>query len=275
MMEKHLDYFFSSLFPEGFHILDLLPTLGFILAVAVVMGILIHTISDKAARYNHALASAMVLLFVYVAVMVMHGKSAPDFVKEVLKVLPLVDYNGTTVTLFQFTPENFTEFFREFLYAFILSFILIGLDDMIPDAKGRVAWIILQLFITCGSIFLYCGVIKAIDVFLPGILDSYAPLILGCILLFMVLMGILKVILSFLLVAVNPLLGAISVFFSTSSLGKALGKATLCALVLCAVAFFMTTSGHTAILLTDMTIAVCLLPTVVLLGLWFLFGCIL
>ena len=37
-MAKHLDYFFSSLFPEGFHIMDLLPTLGFIVVVAAVLG---------------------------------------------------------------------------------------------------------------------------------------------------------------------------------------------------------------------------------------------
>ena len=274
-MAKHLDYFFSSLFPEGFHIMDLLPTLGFIVVVAAVLGILIHTIADKAARYNHALSSAMALLFMYLAVMMLHGTSAPDFVKEVLKILPLVDYNGSQIILFQFASENFMEFFREFLYAFILSFVLIGLDDLIPDAKGRIAWIILQLFIICAAVFLYCGVIKAIDVFAPGILDSYAPLILGCILLFMVLLGILKVILSLLLVTVNPLLGAISLFFSTAPLGRALGKATLCALLLCAVTFFMGSSGFTTIQLAEMSIGVGLLPTVVLMGLWFLFGCIL
>ena len=274
-MADFFNNFFSSLVPEGFRFMDLLPTLGFIIAAVVVLGILIRVIADKAARYQHALASAMAILFIYLAVMMLHGTSAPDFVKEALKALPLVDYDGSRLILFQFSTENIMGFFQEFLYALILSFILLGLDDLIPDAKGRIAWIVLQMFQAAVSVFLYCGAIKAIDVFVPGILDSYAPLILGCILLFLVLLGVLKVILSVLLVAVNPLLGAISLFFSTAPLGRAIGKATLCALFLCAVTFFMTSTGHATIFLADMTLAVCLLPAVVLLGLWFLFGCIL
>ena len=110
---------------------------------------------------------------------------------------------------------------------------------------------------------------------MPGVLDSYAPLILGCILLFMVLLGVLKVILGLLLVAVNPLLGAISAFFGTAPLGKALGKAVMCALILCAVAIFMSSSGYTSFALADLTLPVCLLPMLVLVLLWFLIGYIL
>lgn len=274
-MAEHLTTFFDSFFPEGFQISSLLPTLLFIIGLVVVVGVLIRLIADKAARYQHALSSALAILFVYLVLMMLHGTSAPDFVKEAFKVLPLMDYDGQNIILFQLSAENVVAFFREFLLAFILSFILISLDDLIPDAKNRVAWIILQIFISGLAFFLYCYAVQAIEVFMPGALDGYAPLILGCILLFMVLLGVLKVILSVLLVTVNPLLGAVSLFFGSAPLGKALGKATLCALVLCAVAFFMTASGHGTLPLEHITITVGFLPTVVLLGLWFLLGCIL
>ena len=264
-----------SIFPEGFDPLHMLPTLGFIIAVVFILALIIRVVADKASKYNHALASATAILFMYIILMMMHNGDGPKFVVEALNVLPLVHIEDGKILLFSFAQDNVLEIFREFLYAFILSLVLIGLDDLIPDAKNGVAWIILQIFIAALSIFLYWGVIKAIESFVPGVLDSYAPLILGCILLFMILLGVLKVILGLLLVAVNPLLGAISAFFGSAPVGKVLGKSAMCAIFLCAVTIFMSASGFTAFALVDMTFAVCIMPLLVLVLLWFLIGYIL
>ena len=264
-----------SIFPDGFDPLHMLPTLGFIIAVVFILAVLIRVLADKASRYNHALASAMAILFMYIILMMMHGESGPEFITEALNVLPLVNIQDGKIMLFSFAQDNVLEIFREFLYAFILSMVLIGLDDLIPDAKNGIAWIILQVFIAALSVFVYWGIIKAIESFIPGVLDSYAPLILGCILLFMILLGVLKIIMGLLLVAVNPLLGAVSAFFGTAPLGKVLGKAAMCAIILCAVAIFMSASGFTAFALVNMTFAVCILPLLVLMLLWFLIGYIL
>ena len=264
-----------SLFPEGFDPFDMLPTLGFIIAIVFILALLIRVIADKASKYNHALASAMALLFMYIILMMLHSQSGPAFIEEALNVLPLVHIEDGKIMLFKFAQDNVLEIFREFLYAFILSLVLIGLDDLIPDAKNGWAWIVLQMFIAALSVFVYWGVIQGLESFIPGVLDSYAPLILGCILLFMILLGVLKVILGLLLVAVNPLLGAISAFFGTAPLGKVLGKAAMCALILCAVAIFMSASGYTGFPLVNMTFTVCILPLAVLILLWFLIGYIL
>lgn len=274
MLECFANYI-SSLFPEGFTPFDMLPTLGFIIAAVFILAALIRVIADKASRYNHALASAMALLFAYMFLMLIHNESAPGFVKDALEILPLVTYENNKIALFSFSGANILDIFRQFLHTFILSFILIGLDDLIPDAKNGLAWIVLQVAIAFIAVFLYWGVIKGINYFLPGVLDSHAPLILGCILLFMVALGVMKVILGLLLVAVNPLLGAISAFFGTSPVGKALGKAALCALLLCAVAFFMGSNGLTTFQLADLNFVVCVLPMLVLLLLWFVVGYIL
>lgn len=260
--------------PEGFNPLDMAPTLAFVIIVVFILGLLIHFMADKAARYNHALASAMAILFSYIVIM-MWSDVLPDMAKQILDILPLIDVKDGTVTLFAFKMENFAAFFREFLYAFILSFILIGLDDLIPDARNALAWILLQLFITAIAMILYWFVIKAINHFMPELIDSYAPLVLGCILLFMILLGVLKIIIGLLVVAVNPLLIAVSTFFGSSPVGKALGKSVMCALILCAVAFFLHQSEYRTFALADLNLLVCGLPMLVLLGLWFLVGCIL
>ena len=208
--------------------------------------------------------------------MLIHDPEGPGFTKDALEILPLIDLTkDNKITLFAFSGDNILGVFKEFLYAFILSFVLIGLDDLIPDAKNAAAWIVLQVAIAFISVFLYWGVLKAINVFLPGVLESYAPLILGCILLFMIALGVMKLILGLLLVAVNPLLGAISAFFGTSPVGKALGKAAMCALILCAVAFFMGNGGLTTFQLANMNFVVCVMPMLVLLLLWFVVGYIL
>ena len=265
----------SSQLPEGFHPFDTLPTLGFVIAIVFILAVIIRAIADKASRYNHALASAMAILFAYIFLMMIHDTEPPAFVTDALKILPLIDYKEGVVTLFKFDGANISLFFNELLHAFILSFILIGLDDLIPDAKNGPAWIVLQVFIMAVSLFLYWGVLKAIEVFMPNILTSHAPLILGCILLFMIALGVLKLVLGLLLVAVNPLLGAVSTFFGTSPVGKALGKAAMCALILCAVNFFMVNAGYVTFALINLTWVVCILPLLVLLLLWFVVGYIL
>lgn len=271
MLEIFSDWV-ASMFPRNFHPFDMLPTLGLIIAVVFMLAVMIRIIADKASKYNHALASAMALLFVYIFLMMIHDTNPPEFVKEALRILPLIDYESGVVTIFKFSGDNFLPIFEELLYAFILSFILIGLDDLIPDAKNAIAWIVLQVIIAAVSVFLYWGVIKAINAMIPGILDSYAPLILGCILLFMIGLAILKLILGLLVVAVNPLLGAVSAFFGTSPVGKSLGKAALCALFLCAVAFFVGNAGLTTFALADLTFMVCFLPLFVVMLLWFVVG---
>lgn len=274
-MKEFLTKFFDLLFPKGYDPYSMISFLGFVIAVVFIFAVLIRIIHQKASKYNHALASALALLFAYTTLMWLHGSFMTDLVKEALKVLPLIEYDGEKITLFKFTLEKPFELCAAYLYTFILSFILIGLDDLIPDAKNGLAWILLQIFITFLTLVFYWFVMKCIGHFMPDGLNQFAPLILVAILVFMVLMAFLKVVLGLLLVAVNPLLGAISAFFSTSRVGQALGKAALCALFLCAVCIYLVNNDLGTFVLKDMTFAVCVLPMAVLVGLWFVVGNIL
>lgn len=274
-MKECLTNFFNGLLPEGFNPNDLISFLGFVIAVVFILGVLIRVIHQKKSKYNHALASSLALLFAYTVLMWLHGGFLTDLVKDALEVLPLIDYDGEKVKLFQFAGNDAKTICAEYLHVFILSFILIGLDDLIPDAKNGFAWILLQMFITVVTLVLYWFVVNCIDHFFPDLLNTFAPLILVAILAFMALLAILKVILGLLLVAVNPLLGAISAFFSTSPVGQAVGKAALCALLLFAVCIYMGNHDMSSFVLADMNFIVCVLPMAVIVGLWFVVGSIL
>lgn len=271
-MKDFLPKFFDLLFPQGYDPMSMVSFLGFVVIVVFILAIIIRVIHEKKSKYNHALASAMALLFGYTVLMWFHGGFMTDMVSEVMKILPLVEYDGEKLTLFQFTLEKPFEASAAYLNTFILSFILIGLDDLIPDSKNGGAWILLQIFITFLTFVFYWFVMKCLNHFMPNGLNEFAPLILVAILIFMVLLGFLKVVLGLLLVAVNPLLGAVSAFFSTSRVGQALGKAALCALFLCLVCMYLVGNEMGTFVLSDMTFAVCVLPMAVLVCLWFLVG---
>ena len=88
----------------------------------------------------------------------------------------------------------------------------------------------------------------------------------------MVLLGLLKVILTLMLVAVNPLLGAISAFFSGNKVGMALGKSVMCSFVLAVVCVFMNFMDFYQFRLEDLTLLACSLPMIVLAILWVVMG---
>lgn len=273
-MLERISKFILSLFPDGFNPQDMLTTLGFIIAIVFIAAVLIRIVHQKASGYNHALASAMAIMFTYLLLVVLHGV-VPSLTGPALKILPLVEFNGDSVALVPLSLERFSDFCAEYLHVFILVFILIALDDMIPDAKNAPSWIILQFVIASMALVGYYIVLKCIDTFAPNLLDSSAPMILVSILLFMIFLGLLKVVFSLMLVAVSPLLGAVSAFFSTSNLGQALGKAVLSSLVLVAVSVYLQSLGLGAIPMSDLNLLVCAVPMAVVMGLWFVVGFVL
>ena len=272
-MLEVLSTYFVSLFPEVFNPVDILLGSVYLVAAVFLLAGLIRLIHKKASPYNHALSSAMALMFMYILLFQLH-RFMPAVLDPLLDKLPLIEMNSEagTVSLFQFSGKAFLKSCTEFLYVFILSFCLIGLDDIIPDAKNTGSWILLQFIIVCIAMGLYSFILRCMNLFIPEVLDSVAPMILVCILLFMVFLGLLKVILTLVLVAVNPLLGAVSAFFSGNKLGMALGKSVMCSLFLTVMVVLLSAVGLSVISLADLTFLVCCTPMAVLLILWVVIG---
>ena len=275
-MLEYLSTYITSLLPEGFDPFEMLHSLLYIVGIVLIITLLIRLVHQKTSQYNHAVSSAAALMFMYLLLLQLR-RFMPDLLDPLVDQLPLIDFDPDAgkIGLYQFSVDRFAEGCTEFLYLFILSFCLIGLDDLIPDAKNVASWMILQFIIVCLALAIYSFVLKILAHFFPGILDSLAPMILVCILLFMVFLGLLKVVLTLVLAAVNPLLGAISAFFSTNKLGMALGKAVMCSLVMISMAIFMYCRDLTSFMLADMTLPVCFLPMALLALVWVVTGHIL
>ena len=272
-MLEVISTYILSLFPEGFDPFDMFHSLFYLVGLALILAALIRLIHKKTSQYNHALSSAMALMFMYLLMLMLHHVF-PQLVDPVLDKLPLIDVNFDTgtVRLFQFSMDRFSEGCQELVYVLMLSFCLIGLDDIIPDSKNVGSWMLLQFIIACVALAIYCFLMNSINTFFPEIFTSVAPMILVSILLFMVFLGLLKVILTMVLVAVNPLLLAISAFFSSNKLGMALGKSVMCSVVLVVMTIVLRYKEITVVSLNDLTLLVCALPMIVLAVLWVVIG---
>ena len=272
-MLEVLSTYILSLFPEGFKPMDMIKGLVYIIAVSVIIAVVTRLIHKKASQYNHALSSGMALMFMYM-LLIQLRRLFPELIDPVLSKLPLIELNAEagTIGLYHFTAKEFLHGCTEYLYLFILCFCLIGLDDLIPDAKNAASWIVLQFVILSLSFVIYNFVIKCLNHFIPEMMDSFAPMILVSILLFMIFLGLLKVLLTLMLTAVNPLLAAVSAFFSGNKVGLALGKSVMCSIMLFAVSVFMTHQNFSVFRLEDLTLLVCFAPMFVMVILWFGIG---
>lgn len=269
---EHLLAFFLDLFPAGF---DLTAMLNIFLAVfcfAIVVGFIGRLFKKSpGSGLAHATASAIAILFIYTFIAMLY-RMDQDFIKSIIDNLPLIDFDGKNIKCFLVSGAKPTAIASEFLHAFILAFMVIFLDDLIPDAKNTLSWFILQFIIGLVATLVYCFVIHCLEAYVPGLLDSFAPVILVSILLFMLLLGFLKIVLGLLLVAVNPLLGAVFTFFSTSKLGQCLFKAAISVILMFILLMFLEHQGYTSFDIVNGSILSFTPIVILLLTLWFLLG---
>lgn len=215
---------------------DIISTLLFIgvFGLAVMLaGILIRLLIGKNSGLNQALSSALGILLIYVVTVLIYTFNPGDLSKY-LSPLPFVAFSGEKLVLFSFLQGSFSDICRELLSMVILAFLANLIDTLIPEGKKMLSWFLLRLLTVLGAMALQYITNLLFETYIPGILNSYAPMILFCVLVFMLLLGIAKVILGIFLTVVNPILGALYTFFFSSKIGKQLSKAFLSTILLTA-----------------------------------------
>ena len=97
-MIEVISTYILSLFPEGFKPYDMFHALFYLVGVALILAALVRLIHKKASQYNHALSSAMALMFMYVLMVLLH-RLVPDIVDPVLQKQKLNFVNETQTLL--------------------------------------------------------------------------------------------------------------------------------------------------------------------------------
>ena len=257
--------------PANIDIIAMMKFVGVFAFAILFLGLLFRVIWGKLSGMNHAVSSAMGILFIYALTIVVYTYDFYDL-SAYLAPLPFVTFSGDVLHIFSFEGAELTEICREVLSMVILAFLVNLLDTWIPKGKKFSVWFTLRIVTILLAMVLHYFVQWGFNAFLPGVLVTYAPTILLCILGAMLFLGLANLILSLVLTVANPLLGALYTFFFSNIIGKQISKAVFTTAILSAVVFALNHFGYAAISISAGVLGNYVPLLAVLLILWYLLG---
>ena len=261
----------AELVPADVEPMSMLKFIGIFAAVSILVSLLGRVIFGKRSNLNHSLSSAMGIFFI-LAVSTLIYVFDPRSLAQYLSPLPYVAFSGDYLVLFSFTGNGFASICDEVLSMIILAFLVNLLDTFIPKGKNVLTWYLFRFLTVLLAMGLHYAVTWASNTYLPGVLVTYAPVILLVLLVLAVLMGLLNVVLSLALTVVNPIFGALYAFFFSTLVGKQLTKAICTTFVLTAVVVALDHFGCTMLCIAGSALAAYIPLLIVLLILWYLIG---
>lgn len=260
--------------PANIDIISMMKFIAYFAFGVVFLGLLGRVVLGKRSSLNHSISSAMGILFVYAMTVVIYTFD-PYALSKYLAPLPFVKFSGDVLHIFSFTTSSLPAICREVLSMMILAFLVNLLDTWIPKGKKLSVWFSFRLMTVLLAMALHYLVRWAFNAFLPGVLVTYAPIILLCILGALLFLGFANVILSLVLTAVNPIIGALYTFFFSNIVGKQITKAVVTTVILCAVVFALNYFGYATIGISAGVLGNYIPLIAILLILWYLLGHIL
>lgn len=241
---------------------------------SLILGVLSRMVLGKRSSLNHSLSSAMGIFFIYAVTIVIYTFK-PWNLEALLSPLPFVTFAGDYLIIFPITDSQFPALCSQILSLVILAFLVNLLDTVMPKGNGVFSWILLRILTVALCLCLHLLVCWAFETYLPEFLVDYAPMVLLCLLVFMMLSGILNLILGLVIAVASPFLGAMYTFFFTNVIGKQLSKAFFSSAILCGILYLMDYFGYTVICITAASLLTYIPVALILVLLWFLIGSLL
>lgn len=257
--------------------IDLAGTAQFLLffaAAALILGLMGRVFLGKRSSLNGSLSSAIGILAIYALSVVVYTYK-PWSLDALLSPLPFVRFAGEYLVVIPFQGTAFPVLCSEILSLVILAFLVNLLDAFIPQGRTAFGWYLLRFATVVLGMLLQLMANWTFRTYLPDVLVTYAPMILLILLGVSLFMGLLNLVLSVVLAAVNPIFGAMYAFFFGSVIGKQLSKAIFTTGILCCVFFLLGFFGYTVICITAASLMTYIPMALVLLALWYIVGHIL
>lgn len=261
----------GTLIPADVDILSVLKLIGILAAVSVLLGVLGRLAFGKASSLSRSVSAAVGILFLYVLTVIIYTFK-PWNLDSFLSPLPFVTFQEQYLILLPFRGASFPVLCDRILSMVILAFLVNLLDSIIPKGESVAGWYVLRLLSVVLCFVLHFILNYLIAKYIPGVLSAYAPTILLCILAAMMLVSLANVVLGALLIAVNPIVGAIYAFFFSNKVGQQLSKAVLTTALLCCVFGLLEHFGYSVILISFSALPAYIPLVVSLLLLWYLVG---
>lgn len=241
-------------------------TAGFLL-----LGILGRMLLGRRSGANHALSSAVGILFIY-AVSVAIYAFRPWNLEDLISPLPFTAFSGEYLVLFPLRSAELNSVCFELVSMLILAFLVNLLDSLLPQGKSVLGWYFLRFVTVILAMLAHLLVRWGIASYMPGVLLEYAPMILLGVLGVMLALGVLNLLLGLVLTVANPILGGIYAFFFSNLVGRQLTRAVGTTAVLTGLVYLMEHFGITALCITQSALISCAPLLLVVLILWYLIG---
>ena len=239
-----------------------------ILAVgSILLGAISRFIFGKRSTLNYAISSAIGIIFVYAATVVLY--SAGVQYQAFVAPLPLVTFAGDKMVLFSFFNADYTAICSEVLSMIILAFLANLVEAILPRGKHLLSWFFFRVLTVVLAIAAHLVVTWLFTRYLPQGLVTYAPTILLALLVILLLVGALKFIVGALLSTVHPLIGAFYTFFFATLVGKALTKAVLTTAIISGIVLAFNYVGCTAVSIATAALIAYIPLLIVLLVIWY------
>ena len=241
-------------------------TAGFLL-----LGVLGRMLLGRRSGANHALSSAVGILFIY-AVSVAIYAFRPWNLEDLISPLPFTAFSGEYLVLFPLRSAELNSVCFELVSMLILAFLVNLLDSLLPQGKSVLGWYFLRFVTVILAMLAHLLVRWGIASYMPGVLLEYAPMILLGVLVLMLGLGVLNLLLGLVLTVANPILGGIYAFFFSNLVGRQLTRAVGTTAVLTGLVYLMEHFGITALCITQSALISCAPLLLVVLILWYLIG---
>jgi len=239
-----------------------------ILAVgSILLGAIGRFVFGKRSTLNHAVSSAIGILFVYAAAVVVYSAGAEY--RPFIAPLPFVNFTGSHMHIFSFFGADYTVICTQILSAVILAFLANLVESILPRGNRIFSWFFFRVLTIILAIAAHLLVSWLLTRYLPQGLVTYAPTILLALLILLLLVGALKFIVGAMLSTVHPLIGAFYTFFFATLVGKALAKAILTAGILSGLVLALNYVGCNAVSISEVALIAYIPLLIVLLVVWY------
>lgn len=199
-------------------------------AVAFAAGVLLRVCFGKGAKITRAVSASLSILMIYLAAVLIY-LFLPQYRSE-LASLPFVTVDEYRFVLWQLPKLADSVLYGALLRLFVLAVLVNLLEVVLPDGESFGKWYFWRCLTVLTGLVLYRLLCGLADQYVPELLNQWAKPVVLLLWAIILLSGILKVLLTLVLTAVHPVIGALYAFFFSNLLGRQFSKSILTTLIL-------------------------------------------
>lgn len=263
-----MDAILSTLESIDFSLESFVKAVLILIVGSILFSVIARFVFGKRSAVNHAVSSAIGILFLYAATIALYSAGAQF--QALIAPLPFVNFSGERLTIFSFQGADYTVVCSQILSMIILAFLVNLLDSLLPRGKHLISWFLYRCLTVMLALALHLLVTWLFTTYLPGGIVTYAPTILLVLLVIMLAVGALKFLVGLVLSTVNPVIGILYTFFFATFAGKQLSKAMLTTLLLSGLVYLLNHIGLTVISIASAALVAYLPLLVLLVIVWYL-----